>query len=237
MSHGCLVVNAEESLRGRRALVTGGNRGIGLEVVRLLGHLGLEVFLGSRDPDAGAAAAASLGLPGVTAVRIDVSDPVGVTAARDSLAPEGVDVLVNNAAINPVDRVTPREVDRAWQVNTLGSWRVTRAFLPPMRERGWGRIVNVSSEVAKNAHEQRGGGVYAATKIAMNAMTRALAEDLHGTGILVNSISPGWCRSDMGGASAPRSAEQGAASIVWGVTLPDDGPTGGYFQDGEPLPW
>ena len=225
------------SLRGRRALVTGGNRGIGREVVRLLGELGLEVFLGSRDREAGAAAAAALGMPGVTVVRIDVADASSVAAARRALAPDGIDVLVNNAAINPRGRVTPAEVDRAWQVNVLGSWRVTRTFLPPMRERGWGRIVNVSSEVAANAHEQRGGGVYAATKVALNAMTRVLAEDLDSTGILVNAISPGWCRSDMGGASAPRSAEQGAASIVWGVTLPDDGPTGGYFQDGEPLPW
>ena len=224
-------------LRGRRALVTGGNRGIGLEVVRLLGELGLEVFLGSRDLDVGGTAAAGLGLPGITPLRIDVADLASVTAARDALAPEGIDVLVNDAAINPRGEATPEEADRAWQVNTLGSWRVTQAFLPPMRERGWGRIVNVSSEVATNAHEQRGGGIYATTKIALNAMTRGLAEDLAGSGILVNAISPGWCRSDMGGASAPRSAEQGAASILWGVTLPDDGPTGGFFQDGEPLPW
>jgi NAD(P)-dependent dehydrogenase (short-subunit alcohol dehydrogenase family) len=230
-------MNPTTDLRGRRALVTGGNRGIGLEVVRLLGDLGLEVFLGSRDPDAGAAAAASLGLPGITPVRIDVADPAGVAAARDALAPVGIDVLVNNAAINPRGRVTSEEADQAWQVNMLGAWRVTQVFLPQMRERGWGRIVNVSSEMAANSHEQAGGGIYAATKISLNAMTRALGEDLRGTGVLANAISPGWCRSDMGGASAPRSTEQGASSIVWGVTLADDGPTGGYFQDGEPLPW
>lgn len=228
---------AIQDLRGRRALVTGGNRGIGLEVVRLLSDLELEVFLGSRDLDAGAAAAASLGHPGITLVRIDVADRASVISARDALAPQGIDVLVNNAAINPRGSATPEEVDRAWQTNTLGTWRVAQAFLPPMRERGWGRIVNVSTEVATNGHDQRGGGVYRATKVAMNAMTRVLAEDLNRTGILVNAISPGWCRSDMGGAGAPRSAEEGAASIVWGVTLPDDGPTGGFFQDGEPLPW
>jgi NAD(P)-dependent dehydrogenase (short-subunit alcohol dehydrogenase family) len=217
--------------------VTGGNRGIGLEVVRLLSELGLEVFLGSRDADAGAAAASSLGGAGIAPVRIDVADPGSVASAREALAPQGIDVLVNNAAINPRGLVGPEEVDRAWQTNTLGTWRVTHAFLPEMLERGWGRIVNVSSEVATHGHAQRGGGVYRTTKVAMNDMTRALAEDLGGTGILVNAISPGWCRSDMGGTGAPRSAEQGAASIVWGVTLPDDGPTGGFFQDGEPLPW
>lgn len=230
-------MEATRDLQGRRALVTGGNRGIGLEVVRLLSDLGLDVFLGARDLDAGVRAAAALGRPGITPIRIDVADRPSVASARDSLAPLGIDVLVNNAAINPRGSITPDEIGRAWQTNTLGTWRVAQAFLPPMRERGWGRIVNVSTEAATDGHEQRGGGVYRATKVAMNAMTRALAEDLAGTGILVNAISPGWCRSDMGGAGAPRSAEQGAASIVWGVTLPDDGSTGGFYQDGEPLPW
>lgn len=224
-------------LRGRRALVTGANRGIGLQVVRLLSELGVDVFLGSRDPQKGAAAAGSLRRTGITPVVLDVADRTSVLAARDALPPTGVDIVVNNAAINPRGDVTPEEVALAWQVNALGSWRVTQAFLAPMRERGWGRIVNVTTELAKEAHQGRGGGVYPVTKVALNAMTRALAEDLEGTGVLVNACSPGWCRSDMGGDGAPRSAEQGAASIVWGVTLPDDGPSGGFFQDGEPLPW
>jgi NAD(P)-dependent dehydrogenase (short-subunit alcohol dehydrogenase family) len=231
------VTSDHEYLRGKRALVTGGNRGIGLEVVRLLSDLGLEVFLGVRDPEAGAVAAAALGRAGIVPVRIDVADPASVASARDALAPQGIDVLVNNAAINPRGRISPEDVELAWQTNTIGTWRVTRAFLPEMRARGWGRIVDVSTEVATHGRNHRGGGVYRSTKVAMNDMTRALAEDLAGTGILVNAISPGWCRSDMGGAGAPRSVAQGAASIVWGVTLPDDGPTGGFFQDGEPLPW
>jgi NAD(P)-dependent dehydrogenase (short-subunit alcohol dehydrogenase family) len=227
----------QTDLRGKRALVTGGNRGIGLEVVRRLSELGMQVFLGARDLAAGHAAASELGLPGITPVRIDVAHRASVAAARDELAPGGVDVVVNNAGIYPRRDTSPEQIEHAWQTNALGSWRVTQAFLPPMRARRWGRIVNVSTELATNAHERRGGGIYPVTKVVVNAMTRALAEDLDGTGILVNAISPGWCRSDMGGDGAPRSAAQGADSIVWGVTLPDDGPTGGYFQDGEPLPW
>jgi NAD(P)-dependent dehydrogenase (short-subunit alcohol dehydrogenase family) len=227
----------ETELRGKRALVTGGNRGVGLEVVRQLSDLGMHVFLGTRELATGETAAAELGVPGITPLRIDVADPASVATARDALAPDGVAVLVNNAGIYPRPGVTPDQVEAAWQVNALGSWRVTRAFLPPMRDRDWGRIVNVSTELATNAHEGRAGGIYPVTKIVVNAMTRALAEDLVGTRILVNAISPGWCRSDMGGDGAPRSTAQGAASIVWGVTLPDDGPSGGFFQDGEPLPW
>lgn len=229
-------MSGTDPLRGKRALVTGGNRGIGLEVVRQLRDLGMEVLLGARDQDAGAAAVASIGGDGIVPVRIDVADPASVRAARDTLGAEGIEALVNNAGIRPRGEVTQEDIDRAWQVNALGSWRATRAFLPQMRERGWGRIVNVSTQLASHARAQP-GDIYALTKIAQNAMTRALAEDLEGTGILVNACSPGWCRTDMGGSGAPRSASQGAASIVWGVTLADDGPNGGFFQDGASLPW
>ena len=222
------------TLEGRRALVTGGNRGVGLEVVRQLRDLGAEVTLGSRNAATGATAAAGIG-NGVTSVELDVADPASVARAREQVG--AVDILINNAGIYPRGRPNPDDVEMAWQVNFLGAWRVHRAFVRAMRERGWGRIVNVSTGLAASAAEREGGGVYPETKVALNALTRALAEELAGTGVLVNAISPGWCRTDMGGKKAPRSAEQGAASIVWGVTLPDDGPTGGFYYDGEPLPW
>jgi NAD(P)-dependent dehydrogenase (short-subunit alcohol dehydrogenase family) len=222
----------------RSALVSGGNRGIGLEVCRQLVELGMHVLLGSRDLEAGERAAASIGSD-VHAVRLDVADRAGVQRLREDIGPDGVDVLINNAAIYPRDHPVERDasmIEAAWQVNLLGAWRLVRAFSPPMVERGWGRIVNVSTGLAEHAYKG-GGGIYRQTKIALNAMTRALAEELEGTGVLVNAISPGWCRTDMGGNEAGRSAAQGAASIVWGVTLADDGPTGGYFYDGEPLTW
>jgi NAD(P)-dependent dehydrogenase (short-subunit alcohol dehydrogenase family) len=222
------------NLDGRRALVTGGNRGIGLEVVRQLRDLGAEVILGSRDPEAGGRAAADIG-GGVTSVQLDVADPASVIQARDRIGALGI--LINNAAVNPRDDTDAASVEQAWQTNFLGAWRVYQAVVGPMREAGWGRIVNVSTGLAVNAAERRGGGIYPETKVALNALTRALAEDLAGAGVLVNAISPGWCRTDMGGGGASRSAAQGAASIVWGVTLADDGPTGGFFYDGEPLAW
>ncbi|MEQ1504289.1 MAG: SDR family NAD(P)-dependent oxidoreductase [Myxococcota bacterium] len=227
----------------RRALVTGGNRGIGLAVVELLAGRGYDVVLGSRDREAGVRAAASIrGAAGASAgtievVALDVADPHSVAALDRALGPRGVDVLVNNAAFNPRHDHDPAAIELAWQTNLLGAWRTARAVLPGMRARGWGRIVNASTELAIEAHLPRRGGGYDITKIALNAMTRALAEDLAGTGILVNACSPGWCRTDMGGPTAPRSIAQGAASLVWGVSLPDDGPSGGFFQDGHPLAW
>jgi len=222
------------TLEGRRALVTGGNRGIGLEVVRQLWDLGVEVILGSRDPAAGADVARQVG-DDVTAVELDVADPASVGRARAQIGT--VDILINNAGIYPRGRASAAEVEAAWQINYLGAWRVHHAFVGSMRERGWGRIVNVSTGLAARAAERQGGGVYPETKVALNALTRALAEDLAGTGVLINAISPGWCRTDMGGEGASRSVADGATSILWGVTLPDDGPTGGFFYDGEPLPW
>ena len=225
-------------LAGRVAVVTGALGLLGREHCRALADAGARVVLTDLDGAACARVAGEYG-PDALGIGADITSEPSVQALRDRvLATAGrIDVLVNNAAINPRGNVDADEIERAWQTNLLGAWRTIQAFLPPMRERGWGRIVNVSTELATRAHEQRGGGVYAATKIALNAMTRALAEDLAGSGILVNACSPGWCRTDMGGEGAPRSAEQGAASIAWGVTLPNDGPSGGFFQDGEPLPF
>ena len=112
-----------------------------------------------------------------------------------------------------------------------------QAFIPLLRKSRAARIVNVSSESGSLAHMSAGPPAYQVTKAAMNALTRTLAGELGEAGILVNSVCPGWVATDMGGAGAPRSVSEGAAGIVWAATLPDHGPTGGFFRDGKPLPW
>jgi NAD(P)-dependent dehydrogenase (short-subunit alcohol dehydrogenase family) len=224
----------------RTALVTGGNRGIGLEVCAELARRGWKVLLGARDADAGHRAAGDLATAGleVEPVRLDVADAGQVEGLAGHLS--RIDALVNNAAIYPGGHAIEVDLDvaeQAWQTNALGAWRLCIAVIPGMRERRWGRIVNVSSQGGSLATMGAEHAAYRVSKAALNAITRTLAADLRGTGVLVNSVCPGWVRSDMGGPSAPRSIEQGAASVTWGVTIPDDGPTGGFFRDGEPLPW
>jgi NAD(P)-dependent dehydrogenase (short-subunit alcohol dehydrogenase family) len=225
----------------RTALVTGANRGIGLAVARGLGERGFRVLLGARDPERGEQAEAALRIAGhdARAVVLDVADAATVGPAL--AAAEGrLDVLVNNAGIYPGGRPSELDLDvaeRAWQVNALGAWRVAEAAVPLMRAGAWGRIVNVSSEAGSLASMDASMPAYNVSKAALNAITRVLAADLRGTGILVNAVCPGWARTDMGGPGAPRSPEQGAASVLWAVDLPDDGPTGGFFRDGRPVPW
>jgi NAD(P)-dependent dehydrogenase (short-subunit alcohol dehydrogenase family) len=220
----------------RLALVTGANRGIGLEVCRQLVALGHTVLLGSRDPAKGTAAARQVG---AQAVALDVADP---TAPARLFAETGpVDILVNNAGIHydVAQRALSADwtiVRAAFETNLFGAWRVAQAFAPGMRERGWGRIVNVSSEAGSLATMGAGPPAYSTSKAALNALTRILAGELRGSGVLVNAVCPGWVATDMGGAGG-RPVVQGAASVVWAVTLPDDGPTGGFFRDGQALSW
>jgi NAD(P)-dependent dehydrogenase (short-subunit alcohol dehydrogenase family) len=154
----------------------------------------------------------------------------------------GVDVLVNNAAIHYDTWETALDADldgvvaEAISTNVLGPWRTVRAFAPEMRRRGWGRIVNVSSEAGSLAAMGAGPPAYQVTKAALNALTRTLAGELRGAGVLVNAVCPGWVATDMGG-SGGRPVREGAAGVVWAVTLPDDGPSGGFFRDGRTLRW
>jgi len=227
------------------ALISGANRGIGREVARQLAGLGHYVLIGSRDPSSGEREAGQIEAEGgdVSVVELDVTHASQVEeVARDIAADPGrLDVLVNNAGVyGSPDGAADYELDQAHEVletNLFGPWRLAQAFLPLLRESGSGRIVNVSSGGGQLDDMQGGRAAYRVSKTGLNALTRILAVEERANGILVNSVCPGWVRTDMGGESAPRSVEEGADTAVWLATLPDDGPTGGFFRDREPIPW
>jgi len=220
------------------AVVTGANRGIGLGVVRDLAGRGWTVVLGSRDEERGRSAAA--GIEGDVRVRgLDVTDTISIGRLAAEL--REVDVLVNNAAIAYDTSFRASSVDldrvrRAMETNLYGAWGLTQALLPQLRASPHGRIVMVSSEGGSLSSMGGGTPAYHISKAALNALTRTLAGELRGDGVLVNAVCPGWVATDMGGG-AGRPVEEGAASVVWAALLPDDGPTGGFFRDGRPLPW
>jgi NAD(P)-dependent dehydrogenase (short-subunit alcohol dehydrogenase family) len=227
------------------ALVTGANRGIGLELVRELAQRGFTTVLGSRDEDKGRAAAQGLAAHGIQVEprRLDVDDGDSVRELAEELGAQHgrLDVLVNNAAIlyDTWQRGMDADLDlvhQALQTNLLGAWRTTQACLPLLRRSSHGRIVNVSSGSGSLSGMGAGTPVYSVSKAALNALTRILAAELRSDGILVNSVCPGWVATDMGGPSG-RPVEEGAASVMWAVLLPDDGPSGGFFRDGRPVPW
>jgi NAD(P)-dependent dehydrogenase (short-subunit alcohol dehydrogenase family) len=229
----------------RVALVTGANRGIGLETCRQLLARGLTVVMTGRDRKAVELALSGLNDGGhAIALRMDVTDPATIEAAfQEAVARLGsVDIVVNNAAVllhEDADVLaTPRDGYRqTFEANVFGAIEVCRVFVPPMIERGWGRIVNVSSGVSHLARMSSYAPAYTMSKTALNAFTRILAETYRNQGLLANAVDPGWVRTDMGGQSAPRSVQQGAETIVWLATLPDDGPTGGFFKDRASVTW
>jgi len=227
----------------RTALVTGANRGIGLAIARQLAERGNAVLLGSRDPDAGEQAAQSLRRLGVDAavVRIDLNVPSTIDAALSDIRKSGrtVDVLVNNAGVlqeKPLLELTDAQIAESIAAHVTGPIRLVRSLVPDMIARGYGRIVNVSSGWGSFAEGMGGPGAYGVTKAALNALTVRLSKELPPT-IKVNAMCPGWVRTRMGGAGASRSPDEGADTAVWLATLPDDGPTGGFFRDRKPIAW
>jgi NAD(P)-dependent dehydrogenase (short-subunit alcohol dehydrogenase family) len=234
----------------RVALVSGANRGIGLEIVRQLARGGLIAVIGARDADKGLAAAEKLKSEGleITVVELDVDDEQSPERAISEMKRlfGRCDVLVNNAAIL-IDGPGGFEASlfdlasdvarRTFETNVLGPLRLIKAAVPLMRAQGYGRIVNISSGAGQLADMGSGFPAYRMSKAALNALTRITAAELRGTSIKVNAACPGWVRTDMGGPKADRSVEQGAETPAWLATLPDDGPTGGFFRDKKPISW
>lgn len=227
------------------AIVTGANRGIGLEVTRQLAQQGVTVILAARDFEKGKAAAETLSSEVLQVIpqKLDVTDQASIDQLAAHLKSDfgRLDILVNNAGIlydtwQSASNADLDTVQEAIKTNTVGPWRMCQAFLPLIRQSQHGRIVNVSSEAGSLASMGAGTPAYSTSKAALNAFTRLLAAELKESKILVNAVCPGWVATDMGGTGG-RPVEDGAAGIVWAATLPADGPTGGFFRDGKPLPW
>jgi len=259
----------------RTALVTGANRGLGLQTARELARRGWEVILTARDAEKGQAAARDL--PAARFLPLDVADPKGIAALAARLREEGLrlDLLVNNAGLT-MDGFDERVARGTLDTNFYGPLRLTEALLPSLPEGG--NVVMVSSSagslsilspplqerfrdpaltldglrelvegfvqaVRGGRHSREGWptSAYGVSKAALHALVRILAPALSARGIRINAVCPGWVRTDMGGPGAPRSLAQGAASILWAALLEGrpngDGPTGGFFRDGKPLPW
>ncbi len=228
---------------GRVALVSGANRGIGREIVRQFAVRGVTTILGSRDEEKGRAAAEGIG--GDVHVRqLDVTDEKGIqNLARDLEEEFGrLDILVNNAGVaaDGGQRGVDADLDvvrETLEMNLFGAWQLCEAFVPLMQRNRYGRIVNVSSGMGALNNMDGGSPAYRVSKTSLNALTRILASELRGSGILVNSVCPGWVQTHMGGSGASRTVEEGADAPVWAATLPDNGPTGGFFRDRRPTPW
>ena len=245
------------------AFITGANKGIGLETARGLGQLGIAVVIGSRDEAKGREAADKLraeGVKKVESVRFDVTKPEDHRAVARFLEERygKLDILVNNAGValedadfgapggfNTTATVKPEILRQVFETNFFGVVELTQALLPLIRKAPAGRIVNLSSILGSlTLHADPKSDIYAmksfaydASKTALNAFTIHLAQALSGTPIKVNSAHPGWVKTDMGGEAAPMEVSEGGKTSVQLATLPDDGPTGGYFHLGQPLPW
>lgn len=230
----------------RIAIVTGGNRGIGLEVCRQLAGRGIRVILGSRDAARGAVAArelAAAGLP-VEARQLDVSSAKSISECMNWVRNDvgRLDILVNNAGVmieeGDADPLEELEIIReTMQTNAYGPFLLSRLAIPIMKSRRHGRIVNLSSSMGSLTEIGAGYIAYRLSKAGINVVTRVIAAETEGMGILVNSVDPGWVQTGMGGRGATRTLEKGAETVTWLATLPDEGPTGAFFRDRKAIAW
>jgi NAD(P)-dependent dehydrogenase (short-subunit alcohol dehydrogenase family) len=225
----------------RTVLITGANRGLGQGVAHYLAGQGWHIIVAARHLSDAIVTADAIKAAGQSAEPLELDVANADHIARLASEPPRIDALVNNAGVaaawDGLETAKIGDARTSLETNALGPFQLIQMFAPAMKAQGWGRIVNVSSGMGGLAEMGSGAPAYRISKTALNAITKFASEDLKGSGILVNSVCPGWVKTRMGGDGAPRSLEQGVASIVWAVELPDDGPTGGFYRDGESLAW
>ncbi len=231
------------NLTNKTALISGANRGIGLALAHDLAKRGVRVFMGSRLPADGEKAAAEVTAKSgqAVAVQLDVADPDSIRQLGNKLNADGItiDILINNAGVySEGDALNASISDfrHDMEVNLFGAIQLCQMFVPGMAQRGWGRVVNVSSDYASLSDGLEGPAAYCVSKVALTAFTVKLAQAA-GPSVKINAVSPGWVRTRMGGEMAELSPEEGAARIMWGVLLPDDGPTGRYAYEFDVRDW
>jgi NAD(P)-dependent dehydrogenase (short-subunit alcohol dehydrogenase family) len=234
-------INEKRMHDKKTVLVTGGNRGIGLEICRQLAGMGHHVIMGSRDLDKGLAAAKTL--PGKVDVReLDVASEASIVACAGALVPDfpKLDVLIHNAGVlgdnDGTTKVTLAALQIAFMTNTFGPLLLSQQLLPLLRKSAGGRIIHLSSEMGQMSALGGGHAAYRLSKASLNALTISMARELRPDGILVNAMCPGWVKTDMGGAGAMRSVSVGADTAVWLATA-DDIPTGKFFRDRKEMAW
>ena len=229
------------------AVVTGANRGIGFETCRQLGKKGLKVILTSRTPEKGKLAVSQLQSEGLDIIYhpLSITEIDSILQLKQFLINEfgRLDVLINNAGIFP-DQTNTSFFDvkidtlkTAIETNFLATFQVCQNLVPLMKINNYGRVVNVSSGMGQLSEMEAGFHAYRVSKTALNVLTKTLADELKDTNILINSVCPGWVKTDMGGPNAPRTVEQGADTITWLATLPEGGQTGEFFRDRQLINW
>lgn len=231
----------------KTAVITGANRGIGFGLAKALAEQGYQVFMLGRNPEQITQAARQI--PNAIGLVVDVTDTeqVKTVAAHISQQIGHLDVLINNAGVileRAADHSTPNLANAdpdillaTLNINTVGALRMTQAFMPLLEQAPAPRIVNVSSGMAGLSEMGAGYPAYRISKTALNALTTFTAADVHNPKLKVNSVCPGWVRTEMGGSEADRSVEEAIPGILWAAQLPEDGPTGGFFRDGKRLDW
>ena len=239
----------------RIALVTGANRGLGFAICRQLAQKGIAVILAARDPDKGQAVCSQLNREGIDighTVQLDVNSEDSIQTAIEQINNNfgRLDILVNNAGIVVDDKATILDMKadvlhKTLQTNFYGPLALCQSCIPIMRAGHYGRIVNISSTLGSLAEITDFGSPYSGSqtpayrlsKTILNGLTALIAREVKDDNILVNSVCPGWIRTDMGGNQAPLSPEEGADTPVWLATLPDDGPSGGFFRERKRIAW